>query len=316
MQSRKGTRALLTPYLGALIAALTLSSSTSAYADLLLESDAGRARLPAFAAALQLRLGTIKGTRDRKTHADEVRRYHGAFGVALRYRFLYLVPELEVQYVEIETTRTDGQLRRAKLRSKGGLAEGEAFKNLAVGGTLGAALPASVMRGFAALQPGVFVDGRTTLVSPSLSFDELVVVYKGHNLNMEEQGNSGALKVNYRWWTLAWGGFLNLRMEELPRFWSKTPLLRPIGRALQRSVLSVSGGMLHFRLNVDVEVDKSFEQYVEGDQSQRISKDRLFLRTRYAVPLTGPVGVEIGGSATRKNGDWLYEADALLSVRF
>lgn len=108
---------------------------------------------------------------------------------------------------------------------------------------------------------------------------------------------------------------MTLRLAELPPFAQKTPVLRPIASAIQRSALSVSGGVLHFRLKVNVKVDESFSGYVEGDQSQYLKKDRLFLRLRYAIPVVWRLGLEVGGSATKKDGDWLYEGDVLLGFR-
>lgn len=314
---RKGRRIKLTPCLSlALVFISVLAFYCPAHASLTLESEAGNSNASVTDFAFQLRLGAIKGTRDRKKHDDLVRRYHAAFGVPLRYRFIYIIPEIEAQYVEIETTRTEGQLRSAKLRTSGDFDNGKILENVSLGGTLGAALPASLLGGFTPLQLGAFVDGRTTLLTPSLTFEELQVLYKGKRLDMKDQGNNGAVEVDYRWWSVAWVGFLTLRGREFKPIWKKMPALRPVGWVFERSTLSLAGGMLHFRLTVDVEISESFKEYVQGDQGQRVSKDSAFLKARYAISPWRRLEFELGGSATKKNGDWIYSADGVVSFAF
>lgn len=104
MQSRKPKLMRLNACAYLLLTLALLATSRAAQADLLLESQAGQNAAPSWGSTLQLRVGTIKGTRNRSTHDDRVRRYHGAVGLALRYRFLYVVPELEFHYVDIETS--------------------------------------------------------------------------------------------------------------------------------------------------------------------------------------------------------------------
>lgn len=284
-----------------------------AYANLLMESEAGATSASDWDLGLDLRLGAFTGTRDQTLRDDSIKRYHGAIGLPVRYKIFYVVPDLQFQYVRIETTKTAGQLRSAKLHSENSLDKDRVLHNLAVGGSAGAVVPSSVLGGFEALQLGAFVEGRTTLTETSLTFDELRVLYQGRPLDMKDIGNNGAVEVTYRWWTVAEGAFLTLRMSE--SLLRKTPLVRALSRPLAGSALSLAAGMLHFRLDVDVEVSEHFRQYVTSDQSQRVSKDELYLKLRFAVPLGKRFVLEVGGSATKQNGDLLYTVETVLGFR-
>lgn len=296
-----------------LVGVVMASASQSAYANLLMESEAGSADASDWGLGLNLRLGAMAGARDRVSRDDSVKRYHAAIGLPIRYKIFYVVPDLQFQYVRIETSQSVGQLRSAKLHSENDLDHGRVLRNLSAGGSAGVVVPSSLLWGFEAVQLGTFVEGHTTLAKTSLTFEELQVLYQGRSIEMEDTGNNGAVGVSYRWWTIAEGGFVTLRMSE--SLLHKTPVFRALAKPLGGSALSLAAGVLHFRLDVDVEISEGFKKYVEGDQSQHVSRDEFFLKLRYAVPLGRRFALEIGGSATKENGDLLYVLDTVLGLR-
>lgn len=300
---------LLTPFLSLSITAAPISA---AFANVLTEValEQPDQRPPPWALGLELGGGLLRGGRRH----DVIHRYHLRVGLPVSYQTFYVKPLLEFERLTIEANRSSGQLRSAKLEPDLEITDGRALRNLAVGLSCGAIVPASLLRGFTVVQFGASLEGRATLLRPRLRFNELVVAYGSEVRDIKAVGNDNA-EVTYRLWTFTGAGFATLRIDQLDgsvvRRMRQSVWLRP----LADGATSASVGVMRFMLDVDVNVDPAFRRYVEENPSERIERTRPLFTIRQALPFSRWWGIEFLGALTQAADRWVYAFESVAMLR-
>lgn len=300
---------LLTPFLSlSITAALSGVAHANVLTEVALERTEERPR--PWALGLELGGGLFRGGRRR----DVVHRYHLRVGLPISYRPFYLKPLVELEHLSIDANRSSGQLRSAKLEPEMELTDGRAFRNFAVGLACGAVVPASLLRGFTAVQFGASIEGRATLLRPRLRFNELIVAYGTESLDVKDMGNRNA-ETTYRLWTFTGAGFATLRIDRLSGN-TLTRMRRSVWfRPLANSATSTSVGAIRFILDVDVDVDPALRRYVTEDPSERIERTRPILTVRQALPFSRWWGIEFLGTLTQVADRWVYAFESVAMLR-
>lgn len=300
---------LLTPFLSLSITAAPIGT---ALANVLTEVALERTgeRPPPWALGLELGGGLLRGGRRR----DVVHRYHLRVGLPISYQTFYVKPLIEFERLTIEANRSSGQLRSAKLEPEMELTDGRAFRNLAVGLSCGAVVPASLLREFTVVQFGASLEGRATLLRPQLRFNELIVAYGSGERDVEAVGNDNT-EVTYRLWTLTAVGFATVRIDQLHgtalRRMRQSAWLRPVAN----SATSVSVGAMRFILDVNVDVDPAFRRYVTENPSERVERTRPILTVRQALPFSRWWGIEFLGALTQAADRWMYAFESVAMLQ-
>lgn len=303
------SRTLLTPFLSV---AVTASLDQRALANVLTEVALERPdpRSSPWSLGLELGGGLLRGGRRR----DVVHRYHLRVGLPISYRSFYVKPLIELEHLSIDANRSSGQLRSAKLGPEMELTDGRAFRNLAVGLSCGAVVPASLLRKFTVVQFGASLEGRATLLRPRLRFNELIVAYGSGERDVEAVGNDNT-EVTYRLWTLTVAGFATVRIDQLHgttlRRMRQSAWLRPVAN----SATSASVGAMRFILDVDIEVNDAFRRYVQENPSERVDRTRPVLMLRQALPFSQWWGIEFLGALTQVADRWVYAFESVAMFR-
>lgn len=300
---------LLTPFLALTIAA---SLSGAVYANVLTEVALERSdpRPPPWTLGLELGGGLLRGGRRR----DVVHRYHLRVGLPVSYRSFYVKPLVELKHLSIDANRSSGQLRSAKLEPDMELTDGRVLRNFAIGLACGTVVPASLLRGFTAVQFGTSVEGRATLLRPRLRFNELIVAYGSGERDVVAVGNDHT-EVTYRLWTFTTIGFATVRIDQLDgvalRRMRQSAWLRPVANG----ATSASIGAMRFILDVDVEVNDAFRRYVQKNPGERIDRTRPVFMLRQALPFTRWWGIEFLGALTQAADRWVYAFESVAMLR-
>lgn len=337
---------LLAPYLILIVSAFSGLSFRDAHANLSLESSAesedasGKRPLDL---GLELGGNVLKASRGDGERRDHAWLFGTRLALLFRYRYLYVKPGVEFQYLHLDVNDEDS-IDNAKLGSSqttGGAPKGM-FRTLAVGGTLGAVIPSSWI-GTRVVQFGGFCEGYVMPRRGRLKLRALHVLYGAQprdvldsdeldrtiaervpglpeaqrtNLKDAIESDLRNIDVSYRMWTFTAVGFVTLQIGELAGRSVSRGIVATLVRPFRESAVSVGGGWIHLDLDVNVEVGNTLDDLIREDPSENVKKDKPIGVLRWGLPFGKQLGVDLEASAGPQNGVWIGRGELAFSVRF